>query len=386
MEERAQPRKGQAPIVQAEMREQDYDADPDADGERERADPGVDPAHNREVQIQDNRGEKKGHGAIDDAAENKKGDRDEDEEKMKQNDDDVYGSRESEAKYHEKGRGGEDAALKAKYVELMHEVAETMQRQKLTVHKLFGPAITKKIAEGEEHEVISVEDFVSGLERLQIPNMSNEDLEILVDKLRDEDNDISIEMLLQEIEESMIASLKATLKPPYQALDDLSMALLFALTEHIVNNNIQMYDLFQDIIYTQRIHASAKASEGEPEGESKMELIKSDKFFETLCNIGIKPDPSPHEELQSFLALSDKHQDKLRVDKLISAITQFAKNSTLRYIAERCCQRTGIHLTANSPPAQEEFASEPEPRHNDNDNDNENENDGHVRKCSNDHA
>ena len=108
----------------------------------------------------------------------------------------------------------------------------------------------------------------------------------------------------------------------FKDLDSVSLVIMFALTEYMMNSKIDLYKLFRPHIYQQEIEVE--------DHEFKIDLLDSKDFFDTLNKIGISIQEKEHDNLKAFLCIDPEYPDKLVIKKLKMAIEEFAVNETLR--------------------------------------------------------
>eukprot|EP01022_Parablepharisma_sp_SALTPOND_P000995 TRINITY_DN105406_c4_g1_i1.p2 TRINITY_DN105406_c4_g1~~TRINITY_DN105406_c4_g1_i1.p2 ORF type:complete len:849 (+),score=138.53 TRINITY_DN105406_c4_g1_i1:84-2549(+) len=217
------------------------------------------------------------------------------------------------------------------------KVANAMSKSKKTVKSLFGDDIAMKFVEGEgEIEVIKPEDFFKGLKKVGILNLQPLEAECLLKVLATSDavDDISVDNLVQILEDYGIIdpesrdSSKNSNFLNLAKLDDISMVIMLALAEYLMQEKVPLYELFGNVIYTQNVKTKTK--------ERTVELIDSNEFFKIVREIGIDLEDEEHENLKEFLCLDLKYKNKLYMKKLKKAVEEFAFNEELRGAAKKC--------------------------------------------------
>ncbi len=257
-------------------------------------------------------------------------------------------------------------------------IAERMLQKGINAHSLYKGSIKRQKVGADQAEVLSAEDFISGVRSLGIEELRaveyaclikvlsvNEeekfiklaDLVLILDDYGIKDEDVegaeaqpepesepqTQQQPADEEEEQPKPKPKQKQKTGSTAkgeekkapqtmdmskLDEISMVLLLALTEYLIKANIPLYDLFGDTIYQQLVKTRTK--------QKNVEVINSRDFFEVLHRIGIQTEESEHENLKDFLCLDTHHKEKLSIKKLKKAIEEFAFNEELRKRAHQC--------------------------------------------------
>ncbi len=252
-------------------------------------------------------------------------------------------------------------------------IAERMLQQKKTIKGLYGSSITRQDVDGENIEVITTDDFVSGIESLGVAEFRNVDYACLVKALSISDDQklIKVSDLAQILTEYGIVEgegkgkeggaekpselqqeakeedkKKRRLQLKFDDLDQVSMVLMLALTEYLIKTKMPLYDLFAEAIYQQVVKTKSK--------QKTVELINSSDFFGILCKIGIKMEENEHENLKKFLCLDPHYMDKVYVKKLKAAVEEFAFNEELRAIAQNCYKALIDEEKDDNPEAQGE--------------------------------
>jgi hypothetical protein len=216
-------------------------------------------------------------------------------------------------------------------------IAEQMAKKQQTIHSVFQDVIFKKTIEGEEVELVTPLDFLSGLRQLGIEDLQTVNYTCLIKVLavNEEEKHIRINDLVQILEDygiveqdSVEERIAEELK--FEDLDKVSIVLMLALTEYLIKAKVPLYELFRDVIFKQEIQVEGK--------QLRVDLIKSTDFFAVLQHIGINIEEKEHENLNAFLCLDPGHTDKLLVKKIKRAIEEFAMNEQLRAYAQQIYQ------------------------------------------------
>jgi len=213
------------------------------------------------------------------------------------------------------------------------KVANYMRESQNTAKSLFKSNITHKIIDGQDMEIINPEDFWAGLEKIGLKDLKPVEIDCLIKVLavQENSNEISLENFIQILEDYGIMekdseNMKQFLD--FEKLDEISMVLLLALAEYLLQAKVPLYKLFNQVIYTQQVKISSKIQ--------TVELIDSIEFFKIIREIGVELEENEHENLKEFLCLDPKFKDKLYVKKLKKSVEEFAFNEELRSAAKKC--------------------------------------------------
>eukprot|EP01022_Parablepharisma_sp_SALTPOND_P025583 TRINITY_DN5_c0_g1_i1.p1 TRINITY_DN5_c0_g1~~TRINITY_DN5_c0_g1_i1.p1 ORF type:complete len:942 (-),score=200.59 TRINITY_DN5_c0_g1_i1:2152-4977(-) len=214
-------------------------------------------------------------------------------------------------------------------------IAQEMLSQGLTVSSLFKGDVYRKAIEGEEVELISPESFMKGLKKLGLEDLGPLERGCLEKMLaaNDSEKGFRVKDLAQILEDYGVLETgreneEATMR--FEDLDKVSMVLLLALTEYLVNAKAPLYNLFGNAIYKQPVQVG--------DNELEIDIINSPDFFEVLNGIGIETEEKEHENLKAFLCIDPSYSDKFSLDKIKAAIEEFAVNEELRNHARQCYQ------------------------------------------------
>ena len=214
------------------------------------------------------------------------------------------------------------------------KINNKLKEQKKSIKEVFGNECFNKMVDDENTAVINSSKFVSICKDKLGVGFSPTETICFVKMLSANDNDEVIK--LQDLEniikefESSTEDDNEKLEMNFEDLDKISLVLMFALTEYMVNSKIALYKVFGDTIYTQDIQIDTK--------KLKIDLINSEDFFNTLNGIGISMEEKEHENLKTFLCIDPEYPDKLVVKKLKRTVEEFATNEKLRTNAYKCYQ------------------------------------------------
>ena len=216
-------------------------------------------------------------------------------------------------------------------------IAQYMKEHGLTAKKLFENRISQKSIEGESTDVITIEAFLEKIREMEIESMSEIHQACLIKILSvgDNENLIKINDLIQILEDyeannnSPPVELANNDLLNYEELDNISMIILFALTEYLIKANYPLYDLFDNYIYNHTVTESDGSV-------NSLEVIDAENFFKVMQTIGVKIEDEGYENLQNFLTIDQNCKDKISLDKLKDAVKKFATNEKLREKAHKC--------------------------------------------------
>jgi len=214
-----------------------------------------------------------------------------------------------------------------------YRLAETMRMAKVTARQLYHNNIIKQRFNGEDIEIIETNDFINGIQSLGIEDFQVLEYGCLIKVLALDENEeyIKLSDLILILEDYGIheeetnneeqAELTNKEKLDLRKLDSISMIVLMELTESLINADTPLYPLF------------GKAIQKVTVDEKSIELINAKDFFDTLANIGLVVEEGIHEPLVDALGLP-QIKSAISVDKLKSAIEQFATDEALRKQAQ----------------------------------------------------
>eukprot|EP00826_Nyctotherus_ovalis_P036529 TRINITY_DN3246_c0_g1_i5.p1 TRINITY_DN3246_c0_g1~~TRINITY_DN3246_c0_g1_i5.p1 ORF type:complete len:597 (-),score=180.80 TRINITY_DN3246_c0_g1_i5:204-1994(-) len=231
--------------------------------------------------------------------------------------------------------------------EILLKVGDAIRQRGVTARQLFNNYIILRNINGESEEVIGTNDFVSVIHSLGIGEVQGLEYACLVKVLAGDESEEFIKfadfMLVlndymnhnnQGINEEDMSNEKKTADDEVNAesearqpdisfnrLDKVSMIILTALTDYLINTNTPLYDFFADAIHQEVVAGR------------NVEVIAAGDFFAALAEIGIAMEDGEHEELKQVLSCNV--QGKLSIDKLKVAIEQFAFNEELRSQAQK---------------------------------------------------
>jgi len=216
------------------------------------------------------------------------------------------------------------------------KIAEKVKSKKLTLEKIYGEKIFTQEIEGEEATLLSPEDFIEGLRKIDITDLETIEYACLIKVLavNDEEKLIKFDDLVQilfdygvnpgpEVEKIQKEKNKDL---NFESLDNISMIIMLALTEYLIKSKISIQDFLGEKIF--------KASPG-GNSDKKLDLINSKDFFAKLEEIGVKIEDEEHENLKIFLSADKEKRGKISILKLKKTVEEFALNETLREKARK---------------------------------------------------
>ena len=219
------------------------------------------------------------------------------------------------------------------------KIASKLAQRNTNVKSIYQNSIVKQILEEEEQELISVEDFITGIRSLEIEEFQAIEYACLIKVLaiNEEEKFIRLVDLVQILDDCGATENKTKNENKtgkerkqinYETLDEFSMVIMLALSEYLSKSQVSLADLFGNVIFKQTLQSKSK--------QKQVELIKSSDFFGILNEIGIKTEEKEHDNLKQFLCVSGHAKDKIWVKKLKLAVEDFATNEELRDFAHKC--------------------------------------------------
>lgn len=197
-----------------------------------------------------------------------------------------------------------------------HKIKEQLELKQVSIADLFDKDTFHKEVDGVEQTVLRTSDFFKILkERLSLE--FDEVERVCLTKIMsagDESDIIKYEMVQQ------IASEEAELD--FKELDNISLVMLFALSEFMKSHNNSVEEVFADYIYQQDVEIDNE--------QATVDLINSEDFFKVLEKVGIMVEESEHNSLNAFLCIDPEFPDKFLVNKLKQALEEFKLNEELR--------------------------------------------------------
>ena len=161
------------------------------------------------------------------------------------------------------------------------KVKEQLNKMKITAEDLFSTISFIKNFDNEDTEFIRSPNFFKLIkEKLNIEfnETEKECLENIM-HINDYENLIKLKGLLQIIKEFEDEEDQIDVKLDYSQLDDVSMVIIFALTEYMIETKLHLEKIFEDVIYHQLVDL-----EGE---QLTVDLMDSFDFFKRLNSIGV---------------------------------------------------------------------------------------------------
>jgi len=213
---------------------------------------------------------------------------------------------------------------------LFIEIVSKLTSRGISFTSLIKGKTYKKKINDRIVELISYEDFEEVVKELGIKEFSDEEKRCLKNIQPDKlDNTFKVTDLIQILEDFIAHEESNDLakKMNFEELSPISMVLLLALIEYLLNKNIDINDLLNTAIYKQPIQVDNEQYE--------LDVINSKNFFSAINSIGIETNEEDHSNLKEFLAIDSSYEDKLSLDKLKAAIKSFMTNKELRLKAHK---------------------------------------------------
>ena len=202
-------------------------------------------------------------------------------------------------------------------------IAQTFLDNKMTITRFFEPnKIQTKQINGIKYKVVKFKDFVNGLKKLKVKEFSELELECIMKiiGLNEDLNYLKLSDLAKILEDYNIQESKmgSIYELNFKELDEISLVILFALTELIKQEKIEFNKLVKDKIETI----------DDPQLGNIL-AISSKNFFTFLETIGIKLEEDTHENLVNFLSISPQNKEYLTLEKIKLSIDEFLINNEL---------------------------------------------------------
>lgn len=242
----------------------------------------------------------------------------------------------SEPKSDEKQKSNEDmnqevTITEEQLIEIFKKCIQKIKEQLNAKHKsiedLFAKVIFSKNINDEEEEVVRSSDFFKIIKDA-LSLKFNETEEACLSKIMsvsDDDDLIRFQSLVQIVNELDVKSddeEQMDMEMNFTELDKISLVLLFALVEYMLESKNSLENIFSQYIYKQDIEIDDE--------QTTIDLIDSGNFFKVLDKIGISMEDKEHENLKDFLCIDKEYSDKLVVNKLKKALEEFETNEELR--------------------------------------------------------
>jgi hypothetical protein len=171
-----------------------------------------------------------------------------------------------------------------------------------------------------------------------IEDLSPKDIDCLIHVLSiDEENAdfLKIDDLEQIINEYNNASandkagLKENASLPAEGMDEISLVVMYALNQQLINEQSSLRKLLGENIFKQPVKVGN-------EKEKNIEAIKSEDFYVALDTVGIKIDPKELSNLKELLCIAPEYPDIFMVRKIERLLSEFSNNEELRQAAQKC--------------------------------------------------
>jgi len=224
---------------------------------------------------------------------------------------------------------GEEKVIEIAQNSLM-KIAEKMKARDVSLMDLYG---NKLRTHGEDGKVLTVNDFFEGLGTFGIKTIDSTEYACLVKvlSLQDDERYIKFEYLIEALNDYGITTNIGSAKEKvldFEAMDDISMIIMFALTEYLKKSNITLHEFLGHKIYKQKVQTKSS--------KKNVEVVDLKDFFESIEIIGVSLEDKEHEALANFLCIDPAHKDKLAISKIKKTLEEFATNQELKHRAMNC--------------------------------------------------
>eukprot|EP00826_Nyctotherus_ovalis_P007520 TRINITY_DN11898_c0_g1_i1.p1 TRINITY_DN11898_c0_g1~~TRINITY_DN11898_c0_g1_i1.p1 ORF type:complete len:787 (+),score=234.21 TRINITY_DN11898_c0_g1_i1:202-2562(+) len=197
-----------------------------------------------------------------------------------------------------------------------YEIAQKMLAKGFNVHSLYKHKMIYKEIDGETVELLTQNDFVEGIQTLEVESIKPLEYACLMQVIAINDGEeyVRVQDFVKILEDYGVEAEKKMRQEQFKALDKISVILMLAFAEYVIKTKIGMKELFKE------------------EGNA----VKSSAFFDVLRGIGINIEENEHPNLKQFLCYSDMNLDLFSLSKLEAIVKQFETNEELREFAHKC--------------------------------------------------
>jgi len=216
-------------------------------------------------------------------------------------------------------------------------IAESLIQAHQTIYKLYKDCIKTIEFEAEEIDVITQDDFLEGLGKINVQGVSEFELNCLMNLLglnftkryikaldlvnlvkqfniQDKDADL---IMKRQNEEAIVMD--------FNQLDQVSFALLIAILEFANSERLSIYQLIEHMIEKKKNEKGKETF-----------VISTKNFFDILNQIGIEAKETDSENLIRFLSLDAKNKNYLEVRKIKNSIEELMNDEHLFQTAKQC--------------------------------------------------
>ena len=222
----------------------------------------------------------------------------------------------------------EEDSEEEKLLQMAKEIFDLISKifidKQINVYKYFEKDITKN----EGIEVIETNKFLEGLKNSGLKELSEQEIICIIKVLAadEEAKYIKISDFEQILSDYKLNDSKSNELQglDFNELDNVSLVILLALTEYLLQGKIHLYNLFEGFI------KEIKDEEG-----NSYEVISSLDFFKILEKIGIKMEEKEYQNLRDFLSISTENNEFLAISSIKLSIEELASNTELNEKARK---------------------------------------------------
>lgn len=209
------------------------------------------------------------------------------------------------------------------------EISKAIVTKGISVRTLLSKYIeTQKIGK-DNVEVVSVNHFKKALKELGV-TLEKQEIECITRVLcvNEENNEyLKLDDFEQIINE--YCNPEGEENEDAQDINEESLVILLVLSNYISTNKLSLKVFLDPYINIQPI----RLENGE---EKEVEVIKLEDFNTIIESAGISMDPSELSNFTKLIAISEDHQDILKLSKLLKLLEQFEASEEMKSIAKQC--------------------------------------------------
>ena len=221
-----------------------------------------------------------------------------------------------------------------KIIEIAHnfflKLAKRIRAEEISLMELYGDKLEKIMMEDKEVEVLTPDAFLQGLNVLGLDLTDSIEYTCVIKilALNDDEKLLKFEYLIEIISDYGVVPGVVETVGDFKSIDDISLIIVFALSEHLVRNKLDLQDLLGNKVRTQ----------------GSLKVINSKDFFEIVEKIGVGLEDKEHVKLKELLSIDLANKNTLSLVKLKQLVEEFMKNEQLQDRAIKCYEE----MTKNS--------------------------------------
>lgn len=213
-----------------------------------------------------------------------------------------------------------------KIIEIAHnfflKFAKRIRAEEITLRELYGDRLEQVEVESREVDVLSPEVFIAGLSALglELADPIEYACVIKILALNDDEKLLKFEYLVEIISDYGVAPAAEEAAGDFISIDEISLIIILALSEHLVKNKSSLQALLGPKVYVQ----------------GNAEVIGSEDFFEIVEQIGVALESREHVKLKELLCVDAAHKNTLSLAKIKQLVDEFLRNEQLQDRAIKC--------------------------------------------------